>query len=140
MHSDSTAHKFQPKDLLSRLRFAAASLGHEELGFHPEEVGLHSASSGAVMAMHLAGIPVLTIMLLGHWSSDAFLRYICKQVQEFSKGISQKMILNECFFTISDAPCTSSNCSLINNLGPNFKDTIQPLSDVFRQQQITSEI
>jgi hypothetical protein len=52
------------------------------------------------MAMFLAGVPVFTIMLLGRWSSDAFLRYIRKQVKEFSAGISQKMILHEDFFTI----------------------------------------
>jgi hypothetical protein len=52
------------------------------------------------MVMYLAGIPVFTIMLVGRWSSDAFLRYICKQVKEFSRGISNKMITNENFFTI----------------------------------------
>ncbi len=35
---------------------------------------IHSAWSGAAMAMYLAGVPVFTIMLLGRWSSDAFLR------------------------------------------------------------------
>jgi hypothetical protein len=42
------------------------------------------------MAMFLAKVPVYTIMLLGRWSSDDFLRYIRKQVKEFSKGISKK--------------------------------------------------
>jgi len=46
------------------------------------------------MAMYLAGVPVFTIMLLGRWSSNAFLRYIRKQVKEFSRGISAKMIIN----------------------------------------------
>jgi hypothetical protein len=52
------------------------------------------------MAMYLAGVPVYTIMLLGRWSSDAFLQYIEKQVKEFSKGISKKMLTNDKFFTI----------------------------------------
>jgi hypothetical protein len=30
------------------------------------------------MVMYLAGVPVFTIMLLGFWSSDAFLWYIRK--------------------------------------------------------------
>jgi hypothetical protein len=55
------------------------------------------------MAMYLAGVPVFTIMLLGHWSSDAFLRYIRKQVKQFSRDISDKMIQNEIFFTIPSA-------------------------------------
>jgi len=52
------------------------------------------------MAMYLGGDPVFTIMLLGRWSSEAFLRHIRKQVQEFSKGVSQRMITNENFYTI----------------------------------------
>jgi hypothetical protein len=67
------------------------------------------------MAMHLAGVPVYTIMLIGCWSSDAFLHYICHQVQEFSAGISCHMILSEDFFTIPNFahrqdPCARGNC------------------------------
>ena len=54
------------------------------------------------MAMYLAGVPVYTIMLLGRWSSDAFLRYIRRQVQDFSNGVSRKMILSPDFYTIPD--------------------------------------
>ncbi len=70
------------------------------MGFTPEQIGLHSARSGAAMAMYLAGVPVYTIMLIGRWSSDAFLLYIRRQVQEFSKNVSKKMTSNESFFTI----------------------------------------
>ena len=44
------------------------------------------------MAMYLTGVPVFLIMLIGRWSSTAFLKYIQKQVQEFLQGISSKMI------------------------------------------------
>jgi len=44
------------------------------------------------MAMYLAGVPVFSIMLIGRWSSTAFLKYIWKQVQGFSQGVSLKMI------------------------------------------------
>jgi len=78
------------------------------------------------MTMYLAGIPVFTIMLLDCWSSNAFLRYIRKQVKEFSHGVSSKMIQNEKFFTIQN---TSANRSLNNapqpNHGPNFGETIR---------------
>jgi hypothetical protein len=50
------------------------------------------------MAMYLAGIPVFTIMLIGCWSSDAFLCYIQLQVQQFSYGISNCMITSPDFF------------------------------------------
>ena len=52
------------------------------------------------MAMYLAGVPVDTIMLIGRWSSDAFLRYIRRQVQEFSAGVSRRMIMTPDFLTI----------------------------------------
>jgi hypothetical protein len=93
------------------------------------------------MAMYLGGVPVFTIMLLGRWSSDAFLRYICKQVKEFSKGVSNKMITNENFFTISNRANVEgtgqNNSFLPSKLDPRshngacFKGTIAPLISVF---------
>jgi hypothetical protein len=37
---------------------AVQQLGFKKLGFHPEEVGTHSNSSGGAMGMFLAGTPV----------------------------------------------------------------------------------
>lgn len=93
-------HLFTGPELLKQLRMATAAIGPDILGFTAKQIGLHSARSGTAMKMFPAGIPVFTIMLLGHWSSDAFLRYIRKQVKEFSARVSQKMILYEDFFTI----------------------------------------
>jgi hypothetical protein len=64
------------------------------LNIKPHEIGLHSLRSSSAMAMYLNRIPVYTIMLLGRWSSDAFLRYIRKQVQEFSNDVSRRMTRN----------------------------------------------
>jgi hypothetical protein len=44
------------------------------------------------MAMFLGGCPVFLIMMIGCWSSDAFLRYTRKQVEEFNHDVSQKML------------------------------------------------
>jgi hypothetical protein len=134
IHPDGSTHYFSGKDLLSRIRLAAATLGEDELGFSPDQVGLHSARSGAAMAMYLAGVPVVTIMLLGRWSSDAFLRYIRRQVKEFSGGVSQKMISNERFFTISSIQNNiTEDRPLTSKFGPtSFKDTIKPLVNAFR--------
>ena len=44
------------------------------------------------MAMYLGECAVYTIMLIGQWSSDAFLGYIRKQVMEFSQNIAKKML------------------------------------------------
>ncbi len=49
------------------------------------------------MDMYLGEIPVYTIMLIGRWLSDAFLRYICKQVEQFSQNVAKRM-LNFCSF------------------------------------------
>jgi len=129
---------FSGTELLKKLRLAATAVGPDVLGFTMKEIGLHSARSGAAMAMYLAHVPVFTIMLLGRWSSDAFLRYIRKQVKEFSNGISSKMITKESFFTIPSTstqdPRTANNplnLASRNNNGLGFKVTIRPLASVF---------
>jgi len=77
---------------LQRIRLAVDTLGPEKLGFISQEVGTHSNRSGGTMGMFLAGTPIYTIMLIGRWSSDAFMRYIRKQVLQLSHGISEKML------------------------------------------------
>ncbi len=136
---DGKLHAFTGAELLKRLRFATTSIGPASLGFTAKEVGLHSARSGVAMAMYLAHVPVFTIMLLGRWSSDAFLCYIRKQVKEFSVGISSKMVQHEHFFTVpssssSEVPRVSDNplkLACCSNHGLSFKDTVRPLASVF---------
>ena len=57
-------------------------IGEEILGIKAEEVGTHSIRSGAAMSMYLGECPVYTITMIGRWSSDAFLLYIRKQVEQ----------------------------------------------------------
>jgi hypothetical protein len=68
-------------------RDGVVSIGETKQGIRRSEIGTRSIRSGAAMAMYLAGVPVFSIMLIGRWSSTAFLKYIRKQVQEFSQGI-----------------------------------------------------
>ena len=111
--------------VLKSLRSAAAFIGFDILGCHPDDIGTHSLRSGGAMAMCLNDIPVYTIMLIGRWLSDAFMRYIRKQVQQFSRGIAQKMINSPDFFTIPDVQRPSSSCQRrtgmvhSNNLPPS---------------------
>ena len=49
------------------------------------------------MHMYLQGAQVYTIMLQERWSSDAFLLYIRRQVQQFSEGLSNGMVKKESF-------------------------------------------
>ena len=86
--------------ILHTLRAAADSMGPDVLGFSSSEIGCHSIRSACAMALFLAGYPEFTIMLAGCWRSYSFLRYICKQVQQFFSGISSRMLHREHFFTI----------------------------------------
>ena len=82
------------------LRAAVTTIGEAKLGFRATNVGTHSLRSGGAMAMHLAEIPVYTIMIIGRWSSDAFLRYIRKQVAQFSQNISKRMLATQSFIHV----------------------------------------
>lgn len=90
-------------DVLTAIRVVVATIGRDKLGFGPEDVGTHSNRSAAAMAMYLAGEPVHKIMLIGRWSSDAFLLYIRRQVEQFSTGVSQRMVQSPDFFTFESA-------------------------------------
>jgi hypothetical protein len=71
------------KTILQHLRAACTTIKSACLGFKPHKIGTHSLCSGAAMEMYFEEIPVYTIMLIGRWSSNAFLCYICKQVKQF---------------------------------------------------------
>ncbi len=81
------------------------------------------------MAMYLASVPAFTIMFIGRWSSDAFLRYIRRQVQEFSAGVSSKMLLTDEFFAVSgitlEDPRLSGNINNFSGRGLNIGLTAQ---------------
>ena len=68
-----------------------------------------SNRSGGAKGMFLAGTPVYTIMLMGRWSSDAFMRYIRKQVISLSHGIAAKMLTYEQFYTVPDFVHTAAD-------------------------------
>jgi hypothetical protein len=68
-------------------------------GYPPSLIGTHSIRSGAAMALFLADEHPHKIMLLGRWSSDAFLVYLRPQVQEWTSGMSSLMLQTEDFHT-----------------------------------------
>jgi hypothetical protein len=92
-------YKITAKNAIDALRDAVQKKGEKGLGFKANEIGTHSIRSGGAMAMYLAEpqIPTYTIQLLGRWRSDAFLKYIRKQVKQFSACISEAMVINEDF-------------------------------------------
>lgn len=80
------------KEMVDSLRAAVVGYGEDKLGFTAEDIGTHSIRSGSAMAMYKGEVPVYVIMMIGRWSSDAFLRYIRKQVEQFSHNVSKRMI------------------------------------------------
>jgi hypothetical protein len=82
------------KQVARALQDTVTAIGEDVLNIKAEEEGTHSLRSAAAMAMFLGGLPVYLIMLMGRWSSDAFLRYIHKQIEQFSHDVSSKMIEN----------------------------------------------
>jgi hypothetical protein len=68
------------------------------------------------MAMYLAGTPVFSIVLVGCWSSTAFLKYIRKQMQEFLHGISSKMIEIQSFRHVQNSTATNPMENIVGDL------------------------
>jgi hypothetical protein len=94
------------------LRDVVITIGKPKLGIQCSEAGTHSIQSGDAMTMYLAGIPIFSIMPIGRWLSLAFLKHIRRQVQEFSHGISPKMIEVQSFKHINNPTTTNTkfNC------------------------------
>jgi hypothetical protein len=74
--------------------------GHQTFGFHPHEIGNRSIRSGAAMALFLMDHSSAKIMILGRWSSDAFLVYIRPQVLEWTNSMSLDMIRFDSFLDV----------------------------------------
>ena len=61
------------------------------------------------MAPFLANESMHKIMILGQWSSNAFLVYICSQVMEWTSGMSKSMTQTENFLHAPDAHSTPAH-------------------------------
>ncbi len=89
------------------------------------------------MEMYLAGVLVYTIMLISRWLSDAFLRYIRKQVKQFSWHVTKQMLMFRLFQMIPEiAPSVVSikdprqrnhrdNAETRQNIGGNMSQRVQ---------------
>ena len=104
-------------EIFDDIKAAVDAIGEKTLGFTSKDVGTHSNRSGFAMMLYLSGYPILTIMLLGRWLSNAFLRYIEKQVHEFSKGVSQKMLTHNTFYNIPVRPWTNTDTANSQSAG-----------------------
>lgn len=82
------------------LRRVTKEIGEHTLGFKPNEIGIHSIRSGGAMALCLNGVEQYKIQIIGRWKSDSFMKYIRRQIEQFSEGLSNLMIQNESFLHI----------------------------------------
>ena len=123
-------HFITSNDALRALKAAAMAIGESILGFKVNDLGTHSLRSGAAMAMYLDEVPVYTIMLIGRWSSDAFLLYIQKQVEQFSHNVSNRMIINQSF---THVPNYEPRTQPLNPRIRNHRDNLQTRYNMGRQ-------
>ena len=76
--------------------------GKQAFGFSPSEIGNCSIRGGAAMALFLADhSPARIMIMLGRWSSDAFLVYMRPQVLEWTNNMSCDMTNYESFMDLS---------------------------------------
>ena len=91
------------------------------------------------MAMYLGECPVYKITMIGRWSSDAFLRYTRKQVEQFSQNVSCRMICFQFHRDIPDLELAEShldpgqsnqpeNSKTRTNIGGNFSGSVRLLA------------
>ena len=117
--------KITSVEMINEIKFVVSGTGQEILGFTADNVGLHSVHGSLAMLMYLAKEPVYTIILVGRWSSDAFLAYIEKQIKKFTKGVSSQMLQHETFCNI---PAFSNRAPL--GAAPPRRQSGSPLAEV----------
>ena len=110
-------------EMINALRAAVFAFGEEKLGIKIYNIGTHSIRSGAAMLMYLGECPVYVIMMIGQWSSDAFLRYIRKQVEQFSHNVSGRMLKFETHRHVSDLVPKVSRLEPRQRNHPDNKET-----------------
>ena len=84
--------------LIRLLRLTCSRYGREKgYGIAEHELGTRSIRSGAAMALFLRDHSVEKIMILGRWTSDAFLVYIRPQVLEWTNIMARDMASTQDF-------------------------------------------
>ena len=114
----TTLREIKGSEVLAKVRGVVTVFGKDDLGFSAADVGTHSIRSSTAMQLFLNSVPTFQIMLLRRWSSDAFLKYIRRQAQEFSEGLSKSMLDKE-FFTIPEVEQINVNDPRTRNT-PSF--------------------
>ena len=119
------------EDTIRLLRSSCTNGGGQSMfGYRPKEIGTHSLRSGAAMALFLARASVLKIMILGRWSSAAFLRYIRPQVMEWTAGMSTMMLTNPDFRHVDPANQTEITRGDVDAIQSNLEAAIESPEEI----------
>lgn len=101
--------------------------GRDTFGFDAHDIGNKSLRSGAAMTLFIQNHSTAKIMILGRWSSDAFLVYIRPQVLEWCSNLSESMISLDSFLDIGTSdlaaptdPRTRQRLSFLNGRYANM--------------------
>jgi hypothetical protein len=106
-------------NMISQLRFAVTMIGEDKLDYKAKDVGTHSIRSGCAMTLVLSNHAAWRIMLTGRWKPQAFLCYIREQIQQFSKGVSERMTTNPDFYHVPDInQIDDITCTNVPNAAP----------------------
>ncbi len=112
--SDGKISCINSSQALPRLGAVVDLIGESSLDFTKDEIGIHSIRSGGGMAMFLSGVATIIIMRIGRWSSEAFLEYIREQVEQFTSGVSKRMLQFEHFNAINSSSADIERSSELN--------------------------
>ena len=77
--------------------------GEERLWLSHKEVVTHSIPSVFAMEIYLSRVYPETTTIIGRWPRNSFLQYICIQVINFRKDISDLMVTTQTFYIIPKA-------------------------------------
>ena len=86
------------KAICDHLRKFVLSIDPFEKFYKTKKIGTHTVRTSFAMILHSAKVASYIIKMMGRWASDAWLRYICNKVPDFSKEISQLMVTTETAF------------------------------------------
>jgi len=91
-HPDGRTKDITIESIRDLLRFLCKTFGKKKgYRIEPKEIGAKSIRSGAAMALTLMNHSKTKIMILGRWSSDAFMNYIRPQVLEWTNLMAKDM-------------------------------------------------
>ena len=89
--ADGALRRVTAAEVRACVQQGAVGDGLPACGYDLDRIGSHSLRSGGATHLKLCGCDELTIMKLGRWSSNTYLRYIQTQIGELTKGLATKM-------------------------------------------------